>query len=43
MIIDVDTETRARVDLKKVGAHRYIEDPDFALLLLGWSADGGPV
>jgi len=42
-VILLDTETRSRADLPKTGVYRYAEDPDFALLLLGWSVDGGPV
>lgn len=42
-VVEIDTETRARVDLTKVGAYRYLECPDFAILLTGWSVDGGPV
>jgi len=39
----VDIETRSRVDLKEVGVYRYTEDPDFRILMAGWSLDGGPV
>lgn len=37
----VDLETRSRTDLKKLGVYRYTEDPDFSVLMAGWS-DGGP-
>ena len=39
----IDLETRSRTDLKKYGIYRYTEDPDFSILMAGWSADGGQV
>jgi len=39
----IDIETRSRADLKKLGVYRYTEDPDFSILMAGWSEDGGPV
>lgn len=42
-MIYIDIETRSRSDLKKLGVYRYTEDPDFAVLMAGWSVDGGPV
>lgn len=41
--INIDIETRSSVDLKKYGAYRYAEAPDFQILLFGYSIDGGPV
>lgn len=35
----LDNETRSRVDLKKFGAYRYAEDPDFAILMCAWTVD----
>lgn len=42
-MIYIDIETRSRTDLKKLGVYRYTEDPDFSILMAGWSVDGGPV
>lgn len=43
MITFLDTETRAGLDLKKVGAHRYVQCPDFKVLMLQYAVDDGPV
>jgi DNA polymerase len=37
----VDVETRSRVNLKTLGVYKYVECPDFRVLMAGWS-DGGP-
>lgn len=37
----VDIETRSRVDLKKFGVYRYVECPDFGILMSGWRGAGG--
>jgi DNA polymerase len=42
-VLYIDLETRSRANLKKRGVYRYTEDPDFAILMAGWSQDGGPV
>ena len=39
----VDIETFSSIDLKKSGVYRYVEAPDFDILLIGFSIDGGPV
>ena len=41
--LSIDLETRSGADLKKTGVYRYTEDPEFDILLFGYSADGGPV
>jgi hypothetical protein len=41
--IDVDLETYSSVDLAKSGVYRYVESPDFEILLFGYSTDGGKV
>ena len=41
--LSIDIETYSGTDLAKAGVHRYAEDPDFAVLLIGYSFDGGPV
>ncbi|GHU68084.1 DNA polymerase [Clostridia bacterium] len=39
----IDTETFSSVELKKSGVYRYVESPDFEILLVGYSVDGGPI
>lgn len=39
-VIYIDLETRSRTDLKKLGVYRYTEDPDFRILMAGWSLGG---
>lgn len=41
--LSIDLETFSSVDLKKSGAFKYIESPDFQILLFAYSLDGGPV
>ncbi len=41
--ISIDIETRSSVDLGKCGVYRYVESPDFDILLFGYSIDGGEV
>lgn len=41
--LSIDLETRSGADLKKTGVYKYTEDPDFDILLFGYSADGAPV
>ena len=41
--ISIDIETYSSVDLKKSGMFKYIESPDFQILLFAYSIDGGPV
>jgi DNA polymerase len=36
-------ETFSSINLSKSGVYRYVEAPDFEILLFGYSADGGPV
>lgn len=38
MLLLIDLETFSSVDIKKVGAYRYTEDPDFRILMAGWAA-----
>jgi DNA polymerase bacteriophage-type len=38
-----DYETRSRVDLRKVGAHRYAADPSTEVLCCAYCVDDGPV
>lgn len=41
--LSIDLETFSGVDLKKCGAYKYAESPDFEILLFGVSVDGGEV
>ncbi len=41
--LSLDLETYSSVDLAKSGLYRYTESPDFEILLLGYSVDGGEV
>lgn len=41
--LSLDLETFSSVDLSKASVYRYAESPDFAILLLGYSIDGGNV
>ena len=39
--LSIDIETFSSVNLAKSGVYRYVEAPDFEVLLFGYSADGG--
>lgn len=39
----LDFETRSRADLRKVGAHRYAEDPSTEAVMASWAAGDEPV
>lgn len=41
--LSIDIETYSGVSLQKTGVYRYVEDPDFEILLFGYSADFSPV
>ena len=41
--LSIDIETYSSVDLSEAGVYRYTEAPDFEVLLIGYSLDGGPV
>lgn len=41
--LSVDLETYSSVDLKKSGMFKYIESPDYQILLFAYSLDGEPV
>ena len=40
--LSIDSETYSSEDLTKSGVYRYADAPDFAVLLFGYSVDGGP-
>lgn len=41
--MSVDLETFSSVDIKKGGLYKYVQSPDFQILLFAYSLDGGPV
>ena len=41
--LSIDLETYSSVNLSKSGVYVYSEAPDFQILLIGYSFDGGPV
>ena len=41
--LNIDIETYSSVDIKKAGAYKYAQSPDFEILLFAYSWDGGPV
>lgn len=41
--LSIDLETFSDVDLKKCGVYKYVESPNFEILLFGVSVDGGEV
>lgn len=41
--LEIDIETFSSVNLAKAGVYRYVEAPDFGILLFGYSVDGGEV
>jgi DNA polymerase len=42
-ILSIDLETYSSYDLPKVGVYRYVEAPDFEILLFGFAFDDDPV
>ncbi|MFW5436337.1 DNA polymerase [Paenibacillus apiarius] len=42
-VLQIDLETYSSVDLIKCGVHRYVEAPDFEILLFGFAFDDDPV
>lgn len=42
-ILNLDFETYSATDLLKHGMYRYMEDPQFEIMLCSYSFDGGPV
>lgn len=41
--LSVDIETFSSVDIKKAGLYKYVQSPDFQILLFAFSWNGGPV
>ncbi len=40
--ISIDLETRSGADISKTGSYRYMQDPDFRILLFGYKIDDEP-
>ena len=41
--LSIDIESRSGADITKTGSYRYLQDPDFKILLFGYRVDDGPV
>lgn len=41
--LEIDIETYSSADLSKCGVYKYVEAPDFGIILFGYSIDGGEV
>lgn len=39
----IDLETYSSVDIKTGGLYKYVQSPDFQILLFAWAMDNGPV
>ena len=42
-VLHIDLETYSDIDIGKCGAYRYVDSPNFAILLLAYAYDDGPV
>lgn len=40
--LNIDLETFSSVDIKKAGMYKYVQSPDFEILLFAYSLDGAP-
>ena len=43
MKLHIDIETYGSVDLKTSGVYKYVESPDFEILLIAYALDDGPI
>lgn len=41
--LNIDIETYSSIDIKKAGLYKYVQSPDFQILLFAYSFDGEPV
>ena len=41
--LSIDIETYSGYDLSKCGVYKYVEHPDFDILLFGYAVNGGEV
>lgn len=37
--LSIDIETYSSIDIKKAGLYKYVQSPDFQILLFAWSFD----
>ena len=42
-LLHIDLETYSSVNLQKAGLYKYVQSPDFQILLFAYSFDGGAV
>lgn len=42
-LLFIDVETYSSADIKSTGAYKYIESPDFEILMIGWAFDNNPI
>lgn len=42
-LLFIDVETYSSADIKSAGAYKYIESPDFEILMIGWAFDNNPI
>ncbi|WP_217988452.1 DNA polymerase [Paucisalibacillus globulus] len=40
--LNIDIETYSSVDIKKAGLYKYVQSPDFEIILFGYSVNGDP-
>ena len=40
--LSIDVETRSSINIKKAGAYKYVQSPDFQILLFAYKADDEP-
>lgn len=43
MILHIDIETYSSVDIKTAGVYKYVESPDFEILLIAYAFNDGPI
>lgn len=43
MVISIDIESYSDVDLKECGLYKYVESPNFEVMLISYAVDDGPV
>ena len=43
MVLHIDLETFSSVNLKKAGLYKYVQSPDFEILLFAYAYDNDPV
>ena len=43
MVLHIDIETFSSIDLRKSGLYKYVQSPDFRILLFAYAYDTDPV